>query len=761
MPPRTGTVVGIFGVLLGVILAVQLAFNFHGTSRANQFSRSLPLQSTRADKSATEDDIFNVGIGKADVTGPVVEIVFMGFADSEQKGTGLRQRLYSRAFIIENPNKPDDTFIYLVTDLAAGDTAVRDGVLKGLAAMGPEYSRYASHNLALTGTHSHAGPGAWLNYLLPQIPSAGFDKATYQAIVDGILLSIKRAHEARTPTRLSFDTKDLVDGNINRSPFSYLANPEEERKRYQYDTDKTLSLIRFDRVSDDKTTGILTFYSVHGTSLFANNTLVSGDNKGVAAYLFERAAKGDDRFADGFIAGFSQSSVGDTSPNTLGPFCEDTGLDCKFEDSTCGGSTAKCHGRGPFFRELDQGTKSCFEIGRRQYNTAKEIYENMDTSAKRIRDNSAVKSFHVYQNFDGYTFPSPFNPRKTLTTCSAALGYSFAGGTTDGPGRFDFTQNGTDSPSTKNPIWRIARDFVHAPSKEQIACQKPKKILLDIGDLTFPYAWAANIIDIQVLRVGPLFIIVATPEVSTMSGRRWKQALSNKAKEILGVSNPLVVLGAPSNTYAHYVTTEEEYGIQRYEGGSTLHGPNTLAAHVNLTLTYLPFLSASSNNHPDPGPYPPINTEKSLSFIAGVVHDNPPIGKKFGDVLKGPEMGKTFRPGDTVKTTFVGANPRNNFRLEKTYTTVERQVPNSNRWEVVRDDFDWNLVYRWERKRPIIGTSEVTLEWTIEDDYYSIDNKKKLESGTYRLHYYGDSKAPVTGQITAFEGIGPAFKVEA
>lgn len=254
----------------------------------------------------------------------------MGFADSEQKGTGLRQRLYSRAFIIENPNKPDDTFIYLVTDLAAGDTAVRDGVLKGLAAMGPEYSRYGSHNLALSGTHSHSGPGAWLNYLLPQIPSAGFDKAAYKAVVDGILLSIKRAHETRTPTRLSFDTKDLVDGNINRSPYSYLANPEEERKRYQYDTDKTLSLIRFDRASDDKTTGILTFYSVHGTSLFANNTLVSGDNKGVAAYLFERAAKGDDRFADGFIAGFSQSSVGDTSPNTLGPFCEDTGLDCKF-----------------------------------------------------------------------------------------------------------------------------------------------------------------------------------------------------------------------------------------------------------------------------------------------------------------------------------------------------------------------------------------------------------------------------------------------
>lgn len=69
MPPRTGTVVGILGVLLGVILAVQLAFNFQGTSRASQFSRSVPLRSTRAGKPVPENDIFNVGVGKADVTG--------------------------------------------------------------------------------------------------------------------------------------------------------------------------------------------------------------------------------------------------------------------------------------------------------------------------------------------------------------------------------------------------------------------------------------------------------------------------------------------------------------------------------------------------------------------------------------------------------------------------------------------------------------------------------------------------------------------
>ena len=34
-----------------------------------------------------------------------------------------------------------------------------------------------------------------------------------------------------------------------------------------------------------------------------------------------------------------------------------------------------------------------------------------------------------------------------------------------------------------------------------------------------------------------------------------------------------VVIAGPANTYAHYVTTIEEYGVQRYEGASTLFGP--------------------------------------------------------------------------------------------------------------------------------------------------------------------------------------------
>lgn len=691
-----------------------------------------------------------------------MEIALNGYANLDQIGTGLRQRIYSRTFIVANPDNPEGTFIYIVLDAHSGDTAIRHGVLQGLAALGGEYARYGEHNLALTGTHSHSGPGAWMNYLLPQIPSKGFDKQSYQAIVDGTLLSIQRAHESLTLGRLTFGSIDIEDSNINRSPYAYLANPEEERARYSSDVDKTLTMLRFDRVSDNKTMAVLTFFPVHGTSMYENNTLVTGDNKGVAEWLFERSVRGDTRFADDFVAGFSQSNVGDTSPNTLGAYCEDSGLPCRFEDSTCGGRTQPCRGRGPFFREKDEGAKSCFEIGRRQYAAAKELYNQMDSNPTRILGSSAVASFHIYQNLSGYTFQSPFNS-SMLTTCSAALGFSFAAGTTDGPGAFDFTQN-SSGPAESNPLWYVARAAIHQPSKEQQECQAPKNILLDVGDVTEPYPWTPNIVDIQVLRVGQLLIIVSASEATTMSGRRWKEAVANHAKDVLSITDPLLVLGAPANTYAHYVATEEEYSVQRYEGASTLYGPNTLAAYINLTLTYLPYLGSSSEVSKlppfPPGPSPPVNTNVSFSFITSVVYDGAPIGKSFGDVLSSPPPDTTYGPGDIVNTTFVGANPRNNLRLESSFATVEKYNPGSNTWEVVRDDSDWNLLYRWERTSTIFGFSEVTLQWQIEDEYYSVGNPKPLESGTYRMHYYGDSKN-VLGRIESFEGIGGNFTVKA
>lgn len=57
------------------------------------------------------------------------------------------------------------------------------------------------------------------------------------------------------------------------------------------------------------------------------------------------------------------------------------------------------------------------------------------------------------------------------------MGYSFAAGTTDGPGSFSFQQGTT----TSNPMWNLVRDFVAAPTDEDVKCHGAKPILLATG----------------------------------------------------------------------------------------------------------------------------------------------------------------------------------------------------------------------------------------------------------------------------------------
>ncbi|KAI0473105.1 Neutral/alkaline nonlysosomal ceramidase [Xylariaceae sp. FL0804] len=811
------------------VLSVSLILLLSGSLRVSLVDQLRIWSGSHVDTlweaAPAEKSEYLLGVGKADITGPCVEINLMGYADPNQIGTGLRSRLYSRAFIVADPARPADRFVYLVLDTQSGDTAVRYGILSGLRALGPDYAHYDHHNLAVTGTHSHSGPGAWLNYLLPQITSKGFNRQSYQAIVDGALLSIQRAHESLALGHLAVGSTKVYGANINRSLFAYLANPEEERARYNVSSEddgsveKDMTLVKFQRSSDGKNIGVLTWFPTHGTSVYGNNTLISGDNKGVAAYLFEKSVADDDSAAEGFVAGFSQASVGDTSPNVLGAWCEDgSGQMCSFENSTCGdGRSQKCHARGPFFREDSTGTASCMEIGRRQFQPARRLYDELNDRPNLVRGDW-VKSFHTFHNMSGFRFELANGTQ--VTTCPAALGYSFAAGTSDGPGAFDFTQHDANETSA-SPVWRVVSGLLKAPSEAQVACHGPKPILLDVGEIATPYQWTPNVVDVQVLRAGQLVIVVSPGEATTMAGRRWKGAVERGIDALrsaeeeqeepdaqkTAAASPVVVLGGPANSYTHYITTQEEYDIQRYEGASTLYGPHTLAAYINVTLSWLPSLRADAvasrdgdgHRHPPSsppiqqpprGPEPPDNSNRSLSFIPGVVRDAAPLfGPGFGGVVRGGDVAPRYRlgggdgaePRPVVTAKFVGANPRNDLRLEGSYAYVEKLEEYNNdvdvnvddddsskkeekkekeeekrekrekKWRVVRDDADWHLVFRWRRTSELLATSEAEVAWETEP---------WAEPGRYRLRYAGHARA-ITGAVTAFEGVSGEFELVA
>jgi neutral ceramidase len=487
--------------------------------------------------------------------------------------------------------------------------------------------------------------------------------------------------------------------------------------------------------------GVLTWFAVHPTSTYGNNTAVTGDNKGVAAWLLEREMASASSAAPGFVAGFSQSSVGDTSPNTLGAWCDDgSGQQCSLENSTCAdGKSQSCHGRGPEFQALDLGVKSCFENGRRQYTAAKQAYTSLSSSSTPVVG-STVKSFHFFHNMTFWEFDLPDGSR--AMTCPAGLGYSFAAGTSDWPGAFDFTQG--DSGNPNNPLWSVVSGLLRVPTANQVACQKPKPVLLDVGEMSTPYAWSPNIVDIQTFRVGQLLIIVTPSEATTMAGRRWKEAVAKEAATFLD-EDPVVLLGGPANTYAHYVATREEYEVQRYEGASTLYGQHQLDAYINLTVSNLKHLRPGATTLPSQGPLPPDNRGNSLSFITGVVQDSAPIGSSFGKVIQQPFA--TYNIGAVVNATFQGANPRNNLRLEGTFAAVEQQV--DGRWIRVRDDSDWFLVYSWRRTNFVLGYSEVDVTW---------ETAGNAAPGTYRIRYYGDSKS-ILGTVRAFEGVTSNFQL--
>ncbi|KAK0558626.1 hypothetical protein OC844_005007 [Tilletia horrida] len=750
--------------------------------------------------------VFGLGIG--DVTGPITGVGMMGYASLPQVNTGLHLRERSRAYIVGSISStapaPEEAsallrqaqddegndidpvdgdaarWIFVISDICMGDTAIRRAVVDQIRESYP--GLYGERNFAFVGTHSHSGVGGYVNALAPSVTIGGIVTQAFDAIVNGTVRAIVNAHndyEARR-TRLlkagatasiSFGNTTLRDAHINRSKYSYSLNPAAERAMYDSDLDDEFALIRFDE--DAKAQGFLSWYAVHGTSLYENNTLTSTDNKGLAAVLYETMTQPDLMPGKNtFIAGFSQASVGDTSPNTLGARCPD-GSDCNNQHSTCATdkkvkmpfgpnvTVSTCLGRGPGFGDevaLAQSPTGSYDwksnqvIAQKQVDAAASIMKKPLDKLAKVQ--GVVNSVKLNVDMSKFAFTLPNGT--AAETCAAALGYGFAGGTTDGPGVADF-QQGQNTTDPHDSLWDVIRFFFKQPSKEQMACQAPKRVLLDVGNQHLPYDWAPSIVETQILQVGNMFVIVVPGEFTTMAGRRMKEAVRKAVRGIQLLEEgqePIVVIAGPANTYSHYITTREEYTAQRYEGGSTLFGPNTLDAYLYIyTNMLIPALKPGAGKLA-PGPLATINTAKAFHPGQRKQPDTTPWGKKFGDVVIQPQSEYTIPSSSSaaasapanVTAVFIAANPANDLRLERTYLEIQRFDADSTIWNTVRTDAHASTTMRWTAGS--LGTSRMEVAWNIEPG---------TPAGRYRMMYWGDSKTPITGSIHEFFGVTSDF----
>ncbi|XP_052739425.1 neutral ceramidase [Bicyclus anynana] len=676
-------------------------------------------------------EALRVGVGIADVTGPPAEIGFMGYAHLEQSGHGIHLRQFARAFVLEDESN-STRVVYVSVDAAMMGIGVRREVIKRLQKRYGDL--YNDGNVILSGTHTHSTPGGFLLDFLFDLSILGFVKETYVAYITGIVKSIVTAHNNIVPVRMEYGEAELLNANINRSPSSYLRNPPEEREKYKYDVDKTLAQIRF-VTPENEIVGVINWFAVHPTSMNNTNRLISSDNVGYASILMEKELNGNNTLPGKgrIVCAFASTNLGDVSPNTRGPHCEFSGKPCDQEKLLCKLHKERCFASGPG-RDMFESTKI---IATKLFDTAMKVLkgpgEDLTGPVGVIHQFVEMPTQEV-SPYDPVT--ETFNASAKVSGCYPAMGYSFAAGTTDGPGAFDFTQGTTSS----NPLWNAVRDFIAEPTAEDIQCQKPKPILLATGRAKFPYEWQPKIVSCTMARIGGLFMAAVPGEFTTMSGRRLRSVVAKSS----GARR--VVVAGLSNVYSDYIATPEEYQAQRYEAASTIYGPHTLDIYLNKYVELTNALLQGSKL--DPGPQPPDFSEQLITLVPPVLWDSAPWGHEFGDCLKQPQ--KQYSYGDIVAATFVSGHPRNSERHGRWYAAVERlESEQDDAWTVVATDADWETKYIWQRSSKILGTSKAEIEWEIPVG---------TPPGTYRLHHYGNYKY-ILGGIYPYHGFSDSFEV--
>ncbi|CAN1232056.1 Neutral ceramidase 2 [Linum grandiflorum] len=685
-------------------------------------------------KAAFSDSNYLVGLGSYDITGPAADVNMMGYAMMDQTTSGIHFRLRARTFIVAEPGKNRVVFVNLDACMASQIVTIK--VLERLKARYGEL--YTEKNVAISGIHTHAGPAGYLQYVVYTVTSLGFVRQSFDALVDGIEQSIIQAHENLRPGSIYVNKGEVMDAGANRSPSAYLNNPAEERSKYKYDVDTEMTLLKF--VDDEwGPIGSFNWFATHGTSMTNKNSLISGDNKGAAARFMEDwfdQSNGADK--PNFVSAFCQSNCGDVSPNVLGAFCTDTGLRCDFNHSTCGGRNELCVARGP--GSYPDEFESTRIIGDRQFRKAVELFNK---ATEELTGEIDYRHTFVDLSQLEVTVPKQGGGTETVKTCPAAMGFAFAAGTTDGPGAFDFKQG--DDKYQGNAFWKLVGGMLKSPTAEQVTCQHPKPILLDTGEMTLPYQWAPSVLPIQILRVGQLVILTVPGEFTTMAGRRLRDAVqqvltSNKNE------NVHIVIAGLTNTYSQYITTIEEYEVQRYEGASTLYGPHTLSAYIQEFQKLAGAIV--QDEQVEPGPQPPDLLSKQISMLTPVLMDTTPIGTHFGDCSSDVPKNATYKRGDKVRVVFWSACPRNDLMTEGTFALVEI-LQGTETWVPTYDDDDFCLRFIWSRPAKLSSRSHATIEWRIP---------QSATPGVYRIRHFGAAKA-LLGSVRHFTGSSSAFVV--
>jgi len=533
-----------------------------------------------------------VGVARRDITVFEPEMTMLGWGLQRNRIHGVTLPVMVRAMVIRRAGR---ALAYLCTDQCFAAPGVRAAVIERLRARG-----FGHHNLCWTATHTHSAPSGYCQYALHIGVNFGFSPMVFDALVERLVEAVEAADDSSVEASLRVGEAQIPEDEpvaFNRALVSWRNNPEARTSAAVSRT--TVTLRADDRAG--RCIGLINWFAVHGTSVHSDNTRVHADNKGYAAAFTEAEAARRPDVRSEFVAIFAQEAAGDISPNDR------------------------------------WSTRRWLRVGRGATD---------DESARingRIQSRWALKAWSAAEgaapldgplaggmrrtDFRGLAIDPEYTGRSDCRTSIGILGAAMAGGTAEGPGplRPLLPMLGVGS--------RLAG--LHATARGRPA--DPKLPFLELGlgadghlfgrlpiraamrwvgplEPMFAFAaaaekagelghgpWAPQILPVQIIRIGSLAIVALPVEPTTVSGARIRET----ARAALGPEITRVIVNGYANAYSGYVTTPEEYRVQRYEGAYTLFGPWTLPAYRmavrELAADYLSFEGTDAV----PGPLPP------------------------------------------------------------------------------------------------------------------------------------------------------------
>ncbi|WP_405167403.1 neutral/alkaline ceramidase [Nocardia sp. NBC_01499] len=640
---------------------------------------------------------YEIGVGLSDITGPAAECGMMGYSQLEQQTAGIHLRPRARAFIIGAAGR---RLVFVVAENGMIFQSVHRGVIAELARRFGD--RYTEQNVLLTSTHSHATCGGSSNDYAYNLSILGFQQQVYDAEVNGIVEAIAAADADLGPGSLALGRGELHDASVNRSRVAWELNPIADKQHFPEAIDPAVTVLSL--VKGGRQVGAITWFATHCTSMTNENRLISADNKGYASFSYEHIEHGV-RYLDGapdFVAAFAQTNAGDMSPNlNLRP------------------------GSGPTEDEFEN-TRI---IGERQYQASKAALARAQSMS------GPIDSMLCYIDLADIAVDGRFTPDgQARHTATAAAGVSLAAGSVeDGPGF-----PGAPIPEgVRNPFLE-ALGGPNAPAPAWLAdAQAPKAIAAPLG-LMPPVAWVPNVLPIQIVRLGELYLAAAGGEFTITSGLRVRRAVA----DALGVPLEQVLMQGYANAYHEYVTTPEEYDSQQYEGASTMFGRYTLCAYQQEFTRLATAFAASQVVARGPAPRDVSNLQPN--FQPGAGPDTTPPGRGFGDVLTQPAP--AYAVGTQAAAEFVSAHPKHNTRRNSTFLEVQRQNASGD-WVRVANEGEWAVKYFWSKRG--MAESVARFTWDIPAD---------ATPGRYRFQHYADSLSP-DGTLHPFTGTTNDFEV--